>query len=172
MTNRPNSVISESVFPGISDHDAAQIELDIKPIRVHKKPRDVPLYRSAKWDDFKEFVTSTCNEILSAPGDADVNDLWIKFRDAIQEGIKQFIPHRQQKAKVGLPYMTPELRKSIRRRDRLYDRIKKARKSVSMHEHAASLRTKYKKLKQEVQKQISKAYWNYVASVITPPVLS
>ena len=45
MTNRPSSVISSSVVPGISDHNGAVIELNIQPIRVTKTPRDIPLYK-------------------------------------------------------------------------------------------------------------------------------
>ena len=32
MSNRPNSIISSSVLPGISDHDHPQIELDVQPV--------------------------------------------------------------------------------------------------------------------------------------------
>jgi hypothetical protein len=37
-----------------------------------------------------------------------------------------------------------------------------------MHDFAATLRLKYKKLKSHIQAQIRRAYWSYIASVITP----
>ena len=120
MTNRPNSVISSTVLPGISDHDAAQIEFDAQPIRVTKKPREVPVYKNAKWGEFNNFITDCGYDILNSPPDTDPEELWTNFRDNLQTGTKKFIPHRFQKAKTGLPYITKEIRKLIRKRDRLH----------------------------------------------------
>ena len=52
FTNRPASVISSVVVPGISDHLCPVVEMDFSPIRVRKKPREVPLFKSAQWEDF------------------------------------------------------------------------------------------------------------------------
>ena len=145
------------------------MELDVKPVRVSKKPRNVPLYKSARWEDFRQFITEKCSDILSAADNADVNELWIKFGNAIRDGTDKFIPHRRQKLRVGLPYVTNDLRKLMRRRDRLYDKIKKARRNVSHHDHASSLKSRYKKLKADIQRKLRTAYWGYIASVITPP---
>ena len=64
--------------------------------------------------------------------------------------------------------MTSELRLLIRRRDRLYDRMKKARRNISTHMKSSRLETRYKKLKHEVQRKIRSAYFDYISSVITP----
>ena len=142
-SNRPNSVLSATVIPGIADHDAPIVELDMKPVRVIKKPRNVPMYKSAKWEDFQKFATEKCSEILTAPDDTDINVLWTKFTDILRDGTRQFIPHRRQKARVGLPYISSELRRLMRRRDRLYDEIKKARRNVSHHDRADALKSRY-----------------------------
>ena len=147
FTNRPNAVISSTVTPGISDHDAANIEFDIKPVRAQKKQREVPNYRKADWDKLREHVKTACTrDVLNAPDNTTTNTLWENFNKAIQEGIKLFIPTRHQKPKLGQPYITDEIRRLIRRRDRLYDKVKKARKLVSQHSRAASLHTRYKKM--------------------------
>ena len=52
FTNRPNSVVSSVVAPGISDHCTPVIEMDISPVRVVKKPREVPMFKSAQWEEF------------------------------------------------------------------------------------------------------------------------
>ena len=168
FTNRPYAVISSSVAPGISDHDVPQIEFDIKPVRVIKKPRDIPLYRKAKWDEFHKHAEKVCSEVLNLPEETDANQLWNHLKEGLNEGIKQFIPTRHQKLQQDLPFITPEIKTLIRRRDRLYDRMKKARKSVNTHMKAARLENKYKKLKQEVQKKIRSSYWSYIEDVICP----
>ena len=169
MSNRPNSIISSSVLPGISDHDHPQIELDVQPVRNIKKPRNVPLYKKANWVDFSSLMDTQGEEIVNSPSDTNPAELWKRFRDAILEGIRKFIPHKPQKAKGGLPYITRDIKKLIRKRDWLYDKIKKASKNVSMHQSVATHKQRYKKLKAAVQSRIRQAYWAYIASVITPP---
>ena len=174
MSNRPHSVISSKVIPGISDHDAPMIEMDLKPVRVVKKPREVPQYKTADWDKFSQYVADEFQALspdwtINAPDDADPNALWNKFKDTILEGMRKFIPVRRIKANTNLPYITADIRKLIRRRDRLYDKIKKARRNASRHEHAASLHSRYKDLKRDIQNRIRTSYWSYVAQLICPP---
>jgi adenine-specific DNA glycosylase len=121
MTNRPNSVNSSTVIPGISDHDIAQIELDINPVRTIKKPRQIPMYKRARWEDFKQSMTEVGASIMAAPADSDIEPLWEKFRDAIRTGTNKYIPHKPQKAKLGQPYIDIAIRRLIRKSDRLYD---------------------------------------------------
>ena len=78
------------------------------------------------------------------------------------------IPHKRQKNRIGLPYINGDLRRLIRKWDRLYNKMRKARRNVSTHARAASLRTKFHKLKSHVQAETRKAYWNYIATVILP----
>ena len=87
MTNRPSSVISVSTVLGISDHDHPQIEIDIQAIRYIKKPRNIPQYKKADWEGFAKSVEEIGQQIMSEPESSNVEELWIRFRNAIQEGI-------------------------------------------------------------------------------------
>ena len=66
MTNRPSSVSYTMVLPGISDHNAAQIELEAQSIRVSKKPWKVPAYSKVKWDDFKACMSDRGKKITNS----------------------------------------------------------------------------------------------------------
>ena len=173
FTNRPGSVIAARVVPGVSDHDAPVVEMDLKPIRVFKKPHDVPQYKSADWAGFSDFISeelgkSSPDWTINAPPDADVNQIWKKFQDIITRGIRKFIPHRTTRARLDLPYITPDIRRLIRRRDRLYNKVVKARHNVSMHGRASALKARYKALKRDVQQRIRRSYWRHVASLVIP----
>ena len=90
------------------------IEMDLKPVRVTKKPRSVPQYKSAQWDKFSKFLADELNRLspdilLNAPQDADPNLLWERFRDMIITGMNKFIPHRSVKSRLHLPYITAEI---------------------------------------------------------------
>ena len=174
ISNRPSSIVSSVVVPGVSDHDIPVIEMDVRPVRVTKKPRSVPQYKSAQWDKFSEFMASELNRLspdstLNAPLDTDPNLLWERFRDVIITGMNKFIPHRSVRSKLHLPYITVEIQKLIRRRDRLYDQIKKARKNVSYHGRASALHTRYKTLKRTIQTKIRISYWSFISNMIIPP---
>jgi len=51
----------------------------------------------------------------------------------------------------------------MRKRDRLYDKVKKTQKNVSQHNHAKTMTSRLK-----IQSEIRKAYWSYVESIISP----
>ena len=60
LTNRPHAVQASCVIPGISDHDASQLDFVIKPVRVVKKPREIPMYKKTQWDKIHEHVHRSC----------------------------------------------------------------------------------------------------------------
>ena len=97
LNNRPNSVVQSQVILRISDHDTALVELEVTPIRFMKKPREIPLYKSALWDDFRNSIALKGQEITSAPPDADVNSLWCTLRDALIDGTKKIHPSQTLK---------------------------------------------------------------------------
>ena len=61
-----------------------------------------------------------------------------------------------------------DLHHLIRKRDWLYDKMRKACSNVSTHAWAASLRTKFHELKSHVHAETRKTYWNYSSTVILP----
>ena len=166
LTNRPNSTIQSQVIPGISDHNVPLVEVDARPLRSVKKPRDIPRFKSASWDEFRDYITTKGQEITLAPPDTNVVTLWCSTRDALEDGTQKFIPHKRTREKIDLPYITPNLRHLIRRPDRLHDKMRKQRRNISNHDCAAATKTKYKHLKAHVQSEIRRAYWSYIEQVI------
>jgi len=70
------------------------------------------------------------------------------------------IPTRQIKSRVDLPWVTHEIVKLTRKRDKLDTKLKR---SCS---HKSHYTEKFKQLKSTIQKQIRNAYWPYLESVI------
>ena len=54
ITNQPSKVLRVDVMPGISDHDIVFAEFDLRPVKHSQKPRQIPLYKKAKWDLIRE----------------------------------------------------------------------------------------------------------------------
>lgn len=64
------------------------------------------------------------------------------------------------KRRDSSPWITPEIKKLIRKRDRLYKRKKKSGDKKSTE--------KFKIIKRKVQRELRRAYWKYVEEIVTP----
>ena len=155
VTNIPSMILRTEVIPGVSDHDIVYSEIDINPVRNKQKPRQIPLYKKARWDSLKSDISSLHGVIkdMSLSG-SPANDLWVKFSTALNSSIESHIPHKLARSKHSSPWITHEIKVLIRKRDRLF---KKKKKSA----HPGDIK-QFKETKYLVQKKLRQAYWNYI----------
>jgi hypothetical protein len=76
-------------------------------------------------------VSCCCKRIqeLEANG-GTVEELWLLFKTRLNPSVIDHIPHKTAKQKDSLPWITPNIRKLIRRRDRLYKEKKKGASEI------------------------------------------
>ena len=147
-TNKPSSVVQTKVIPGISDHECPIAEFDLRPIRTQQRPRQIPMYGKADWQSYKQHIEKAGKGIVdSMDGNTDIDSVWAMLNDVIEEGLRLYVPHKQTKQLDSLPYITPQMRKLFRKRDRTYNRMKHLRKDVNNHRLAEKLQRKCKALK-------------------------
>jgi conjugal transfer/entry exclusion protein len=80
-------------MPGLSDHDIVLIELDINPQRAKQKPRDIPLYKKASWENIKEDLKSIQNTVNTMKEmNHPINSIWDYFQTSLEESIKRNVP--------------------------------------------------------------------------------
>jgi hypothetical protein len=161
ITNNPTNINRTNVIPGISDHEAVTLEGDLTPIKYNQKKRQIPLYKKANWEGLRKHMSDFQKTWTREYTDSQsTNTLWESFKTSLQEGIKQNIPHKTAKAKDGNPWITREIKRLIRKRDKLYTRKKttKTRKDQESFKHLKAL----------VQKKIRQAYWKYIEDIVTP----
>ncbi len=150
-TNQPNKVNRNEVIPGISDHDIPLIEIDVSPIKRRQPPRNIALYSKAKWENIREELEEIGTKIKEESNTKSANHLWNMFKDTILDAIKKHIPMKTCKAKESLPYMTTEIKKLIRRRDRAYKNRKRCQKNFQTSSAGyKSLDQKVKEMKREI----------------------
>jgi hypothetical protein len=161
VTNNPSHFTRPQVIPGLSDHDIVFSEIDTKPLSRKQKPRQIPLYRKANWETMKEKITETHKKIqeLEANG-GTVGELWLLFKTRLSQSVMDHIPHKTTKQKDSLPWIAPNIRKLIRRRDRLY---KKKKKSAD-----PKITSKFKEVKRMIQSELRREYWKYIENIVTP----
>ena len=95
------------------------MELDLTPVRYKQKPREIPLYKRAKWDNISEDLLAASMQIQTDIDDKTVNERWIEFKEAIGKVVEKHIPYRRTKSGDNLPWVTPKIPKLIRKRDKL-----------------------------------------------------
>ena len=161
ITNNPSRFTRTKIIPGLSDHDIVFSEIDTKPISRKQIPRKIPLYRKANWETIKKEMNDTHQKIkeLAANG-SSTEELWLIFKTNLNQSVTNHIPHKMAKQKDSLPWLTPTVRKLIKRRDRLY---KKHKKSAD-----PSIKSKLKETKRMVQRELRRSYWNYIENIVTP----
>ncbi|CAG2188420.1 unnamed protein product [Mytilus edulis] len=147
-------------MPGISDHDIVFMEFKITPSKLKQTPRNVPIYNKANWETMKKEVINLQHTIQEKVNTHTVDELWLEFKTKLNELVSEHIPHKKLTTKNKTPWVTFETRKLMKKRDRLYKKMKKSGND--------NMRNKYKQIKHQVQKQPRQSYWQYIEKIVTP----
>ncbi|VDI83601.1 Hypothetical predicted protein, partial [Mytilus galloprovincialis] len=162
ITNHPNSFTRVEILPGVSDHDIVFAEISVIPSRKKQAARKIHLYSKANWDTMREDINNIKNEIETmTTSKSNINDIWLVFKTSLEKSVNLNIPHKQARTKDSPPCISRDLRRLIRKRDRLYKKKKKS--------HDKKDSEKYKTIKRQVQQGLRRSYWKYVESIVTPP---
>ena len=160
ITNRPSQINRTQILPGISDHEVVYTEFDIKPARKKQLPRQVPLYKKADWTGFRQHAKQLAHELNKAQLTSDTESLWNLFKNGVTDGIKKYIPHRRAKTRDSQPWISRDLKRKIRRRNKAFVTSKKFGRLCDEQ--------RFLNLKKEVQRDLRKAYWDYISDIVTP----
>ncbi|CAG2230925.1 unnamed protein product [Mytilus edulis] len=141
ITNLPNQVPRIEIMPGISDHDIVFMEFKITPSKLKQTPRNVPIYNKANWETIKKEVINLQHTIQEKVNTHTVDELWLQFKTKLNELVSEHIPHKKLTSKNKTPWVTFETRKLMKKRDRLYKKMKKSGND--------NMRNKYKQIKHQ-----------------------
>ena len=120
-------VKSVEVRPCIADHDSLLSEVFIKPQISRQKPRLMFMYKKADWEGLETHMLAFQKLFLSTCEDRTVNSLWEDFKKAVRSGIEQYVPQRTISTKSSLQLITQDIRRSMRKRDHLFNKYKQYR---------------------------------------------
>ena len=127
LTSNPTLVDSVSIIPGLSDHNIVSCVVDISPKLVKQSRRKTFLYRRADWCSFREYMKIFCNDISNLES-RSIEDAWQEFKTALNEGISKYVHSKFISGKKDLLWITQSIKREIRRRDRLFQKLKKFKK--------------------------------------------
>ena len=86
-----------------------------------------------------------------------LDELWLLFRNELNTATMNFVPHKIFRSKK-LPWITQNFIRLMHKRDKLHIKVKKGQ---------IALTQKYKLLKSKIKREMRKAYWKYIDSIIS-----
>ena len=92
LISNPTRVKNISVVPGVADHDAVQLELDISPDRQKQKRRKISIYSRADWLGLEAHLKRIVAKVED--NGRHIEDQWKLFASDLEEGILKHIPHK------------------------------------------------------------------------------
>ena len=96
--------------------------------------------------------------LLSSPELNTVNENWTKILNFLNECMVDFIPSKMSKSRHHLPWISPCLKRQMRKRDRMF---KKAQRNSSTTNWQA-----YRQYRNKVAKLVQQAHHEYINNVI------
>ena len=120
LTTKPTLVNKISIMPGLSDHDIVLAEVNSRLEIIKQVPREIPLYKELNWDQLKQSMRDLYTELQSEPATTDSQAMWDYVTSKLQQGIDKHIPTRSSGTKDGFPWINQEIRRLMRKRDKLY----------------------------------------------------
>ena len=159
FTSNQSLVNRVDVIPGISDHEVVYVESSLRPSRAATPPRKVFCYNKADFDSLKMELKRVKEEFVSLEPTSTTQALWNKFRSTVTDLMKKYIPTKMLNGKkVRKPWINRKVKSQMRRRDKLFRRMKKTKNESDTR--------KYKDCKKGVQKSERQAYWTYINGII------
>lgn len=117
MTN-PSFINRIETLPPMGDHDIIFSEINLSLSKIKQKPHKVCRYKKAKWEKIEQDLQTTRLHMKENQNHMDVNDLWNYFKNSTTDSIKKNIPTKSMGNKTTLPWVTPQIKKLINKKNK------------------------------------------------------
>ena len=132
LTNSPTLVRHMEMIPGIGDHDSAiKVDSMIKPMVSQCKPRKIYQYHKGDMTALKSDLKDFQDTFLANCDGKSVEELWSSFHSRMMILQEKHIPSKMSKPQTSMPWINGDLKKKIRRNNRLFKSRKKSEKHRS-----------------------------------------
>jgi len=181
FTTNPDLVRSVKVEAGMSDHRVVIADLDLKAKLNKKKHRKVYLYKKGNMDGVRQELAQCFPRFNEEHSDSSVEDSWSAFKTIMNGAMEKHIPQKTLSGRWDIPWMTRDIKKQIRLKQRLYKKAKNTRlhtdwakfkaKQVAVknllaqaHEDHLSSLLNFDNNDERERISVTKKFWSYVKS--------
>ncbi|KAG1684579.1 hypothetical protein GQR58_009384 [Nymphon striatum] len=161
ITSHPDLVDNITSTEGISDHLAITFNLNLAIKSNKKKPRMVYRFSKANFDDIKMDAETLSNKFFERnPEILSVENNWQYFKMGLMKILRDRVPCRRLGSWSNTPWMTRDLKKSLKKKKKLYDNYKRS--------GMESDKTKYRDFQKLLKCRLSMAQDEYIANTLDP----
>ncbi|XP_072047020.1 uncharacterized protein [Amphiura filiformis] len=159
---------------GMSDHDGIPlINIDTKPKINKSKPRKVFQFFKADWSNIKQDLTEISSDFSDIiPDLVSADELWVDFKNRIQETMEKNIPSRVVSSGKKIPWVDYEVKRALRHKQNAYNKARATDSSEhweifkSLRKHVNRLtRSKYRRYIRDVCAESNKKFWSLIKSL-------
>ena len=126
FTNIPALIEGVQIIPGLSDHDVV-IQSKMRTYAPKQINRKILLYNKANWEAIRNEVQPLADDISNLISqNVHIDNIWGKFCDSILHAINKYIPYKTSRKRCSLSWISVQLRRQIRKRDKLYHQAKQS----------------------------------------------
>ena len=155
LTSNPSIIVNTHTTPGMSDHEAVTFNVNLNPVRNSKPPHKIFQYKSANWDQLKDDINQlTTTYFHMNPNSKDISENWNFFRNNLTSLVDRNIPSRNTKAKVHLPWITREIIRMQRKRNKSHKKAKRTGRNRDWE--------RFRELRRQASKAAAKSYTDYL----------
>ena len=159
FSNNSSLVNRVEVIPGISDHETVYVESSLRPAKAQTPPRKVYIYNKADFSSMKAELRRIKETFISLEPVSTAQELWYKFSSSVSDLMTRYIPTKMLSGKkIKKLWINRKLKAQMRRRDKLFRRMKKTKNETDIW--------KFKECKKAVQKIERQSYWTYINGII------
>ena len=154
MTTNANIVSDLTTVSGISDHDIVVFSLSLSP-KIHRKPRrKIWQYNKADMSTFSAYLEEAFISFSADSPSRSVSGNWDAFKSIVIKGMNEFVPSKLSRTKTSLPWMTRDIKRQTRKKDKFHTLAKNTKKS--------RVQNAYKQQCSKVNKLIRQSHSRYI----------
>ena len=160
-TNRPGLVSEISNIPGIStagDHEIVVVDSDVKPQISKTPPRKVYKWHRADLDALRHDAALFRDNYMASADDRSVVENEAEISAELQRMMDAHVPYAMSKQRHDLPWLTPELKRECRRKQRLYKKWKRTGRAED--------RARYEDLHTATRAALKRSHWGYINGIL------
>ena len=164
FTNNESLIDSITCSPGVStanEHAAIVTDLNLRAERTKSAPHKVHLWKSVDWTNIKKKTADFAQKFLTDfQNSTSAEEQNAAIQDHIEKLIANDIPTKLTKPSFDQPWISKELKRKCRKKQRLYTKWKKGKGCTKQAREA------YKKYHNKVGMELRKARNNYIAGIL------
>ena len=152
FTSHPSLVSKVNIIPGISDHEAISFTICCMS-KDELKNKHIYFYSKANFEQFRKDLAE-----VPLSDKSNIEQYWQLLKYNVKKICDVNVPHGNLRKGSNVPWVNKELRKLMKKRNRIFKKAKKTSKVTQWD--------KYRQLRREVKKKIRSSYVHYLQNDI------